>query len=311
MAQTIGKLTKISVPSRSRKLQNYCTVGHANRDEPRRSQLMPGRSGSKKNGAKEPSNLSGKVYARELRKLQTKLVEMQEWVKATGAKIVVVFEGRDAAGKGGVIHRIMERVSPRVFRHLALPAPTERDKSQMYAQRYIKEMPAAGEIVIFDRSWYNRALVENVMGFCTEKQYETFLRYCPNFEALLRNNSIILVKYWFEVSEKEQHRRFLKRIEDPMRKWKLSPMDLESHRRWYDYSRARDAMFEATDTPQSPWYVVQSNDKERARLNCIAHLLNVVPWKRIPREKVTLPKRQRAKGYEAPNWPYRWIPEKY
>jgi polyphosphate kinase 2 len=273
--------------------------------------MMPTRSRNKENGAQERSELSGKQYERELRKLQTKLVEMQEWVKATGARIVVVFEGRDAAGKGGVIHRIMERVSPRVFRHLALPAPTERDKSQMYIQRYIREMPAAGEVLIFDRSWYNRALVEHVMGFCTEKQYEAFLRLCPNFEALLKNNGIILVKYWFEVGEKEQHRRFLKRIEDPMRQWKLSPMDLESHRRWYDYSRARDAVFEATDTPQSPWYVVQSNDKERARLNCIAHLLSVVPWKKIPSEKVTLPKRQEPKGYKEPNWPYRWIPERY
>ena len=272
---------------------------------------MPAQSGHKKNVAKEPGKIPGKVYARELRKLQTKLVEMQEWVKATGAKIVIVFEGRDAAGKGGVIHRIMERVSPRVFRHVALPAPTERDKSQMYVQRYMKEMPAAGEIVVFDRSWYNRALVEHVMGFCTEKQYDFFLRYCPNFEALLRNSGIILVKYWFEVSEKEQHRRFLKRVEDPMRQWKLSPMDLESHRRWYDYSRARDAMFEATDTPQSPWYVVQSNNKEQARLNCIAHLLSAVPWKRVPREKVKLPKRQGPKGYKASDWPYRWIPERY
>jgi polyphosphate kinase 2 len=272
---------------------------------------MPTRTGNQENGAKDKGKLSGKVYERELRKLQTKLVEMQEWVKTTGARIVVVFEGRDAAGKGGVIHRIMERVSPRVFRHLALPAPSERDKSQMHIQRYIKEMPAAGEIIIFDRSWYNRALVEHVMGYCTEKQYDNFLRLCPNFEVLLKNNGIILVKYWFEVSEKEQHRRFLKRIEDPMRQWKLSPMDLESHRRWYDYSRARDAMFEATDTPQSPWYVVQSNDKERARLNCLAHLLSVVPWKKISREKVILPKRQGPKGYKDSNWPFRWIPEKY
>jgi polyphosphate kinase 2 len=272
---------------------------------------MPTQPGNKENGVNEQDKLSGRMYARELRKLQTKLVEMQEWVKATESKIVVVFEGRDAAGKGGVIHRIMERVSPRVFRHLALPAPTERDRSQMYIQRYVKEMPAAGEIILFDRSWYNRALVERVMGFCTEKQYETFLRYCPNFEALLKNTGIILVKYWFEVGEREQHRRFLKRIEDPMRQWKLSPMDIESHSRWYDYSRARDAMFETTDTPQSPWYVVQSNDKERARLNCIAHLLSVVPWKKIPREKVTLPKRQGPKGYKAPDWPYHWIPERY
>jgi polyphosphate kinase 2 len=255
--------------------------------------------------------LKGKEYQRELRKLQTKLVEMQEWVKATGAKVVVVFEGRDAAGKGGVIHRIMERVSPRVFRHVALPAPTERQKSQMYAQRYITHMPAAGEVILFDRSWYNRALVEHVMGFCTTEEYEVFLRLCPGFEILIKNNNIILVKYWFEVSEEEQHKRFLKRITDPMRRWKLSPMDLESHRRWYDYSRARDAMFAATDTPQSPWYVVQTDNKERARLNCISHLLSVVPWKQIPQDKVKLPKRQKPHGYKAPDWNYRWIPEKY
>jgi polyphosphate kinase 2 len=180
--------------------------------------------------AQKENRLSGKEYARELRKLQRGLVEMQEWVKATGTKIAIVFEGRDAAGKGGVINRIMERVSPRVFRHVALPAPTEREKSQLYAQRYIKELPAAGEVTIFDRSWYNRGLVERVMGFCTNKQYADFLRMCPGFESLLKNNGIILVKYWFEVSEREQHKRFLKRIEDPMRRWKLSPMDLESHR---------------------------------------------------------------------------------
>ena len=265
-----------------------------------------------KNNADKPTNkLKNKEYERELRKLQTNLVAMQEWVKAAGAKIAVVFEGRDAAGKGGVIHRIMERVSPRVFRHVALPAPTEREKSQLYAQRYIKEMPAAGEVTIFDRSWYNRALVEHVMGFCSNKQYADFLGMCPAFESLLKNNGIILVKYWFEVSEPEQHKRFLKRIEDPMRRWKLSPMDLESHRRWYDYSRARDAMFAATDTPQSPWYVVLTDDKERARLNCISHLLGVVPWKKIPMPNVTLPKRQKPKGYKDPDWNYRWIPEKY
>ena len=269
---------------------------------------------NQKNGEKanqKKNKLKTKEYERELRKLQTKLVEMQEWIKASGAKIVIVFEGRDAAGKGGVIHRIMERVSPRVFRHVALPAPTEREKSQMYAQRYTKEMPAAGEVTIFDRSWYNRALVEHVMGFCTDKQYADFLSMCPSFESLLKNNGILLLKYWFEVSEQDQHKRFLKRIEDPMRRWKLSPMDLESHRRWYDYSRARDAMFAATDTSQSPWYVVQTDDKQRARLNCISHLLGVVPWKKIPIEKVTLPKRQKPRGYKAPDWNYRWIPEKY
>jgi polyphosphate kinase 2 len=273
--------------------------------------LVPNKKKNGKQSAQEKPKLTNKQYESELRKLQTKLVGMQEWVKATGAKVVVVFEGRDAAGKGGVIHRIMERVSPRVFRHVALPAPTEREKSQMYAQRYIKEMPTAGEVIIFDRSWYNRALVEHVMGFCTNKQYADFLRLCPGFEALLKSNGIILVKYWFEVSEQEQHKRFLRRVEDPMRQWKLSPMDLESHRRWYDYSRARDAMFAATDTPQSPWYVVQTDDKERARLNCISHFLSVVPWKKIPPAKVKLPKRQKPKGYKPPDWNYRWIPEKY
>jgi polyphosphate kinase 2 len=257
------------------------------------------------------ANLTKKNYEGELRKLQTKLVEMQEWVTATQARVVVVFEGRDAAGKGGMIHRIMERVSPRVFRHVALPAPTEREKSQLYAQRYMKQMPAGGEVILFDRSWYNRALVEHVMGFCTEKQYADFLRLCPGFESLVMKDGIILVKYWFEVSEKEQHRRFLRRIEDRMRRWKLSPMDLESHRRWYDYSRARDAMFAATDTAQSPWYVVQTDDKERARLNCISHLLSVVPWKEIVQQKVKLPKRQKPKGYKDPDWNYRYIPEKY
>ncbi len=260
---------------------------------------------------RHPAKLSNKEYERELRKLQTKLVEMQEWVKATGAKIVVLFEGRDAAGKGGVIHRIVERVSPRVFRHVALPAPSEREKTQMYFQRYMAHMPAAGEIVLFDRSWYNRALVEHVMDFCGEKQYADFLRNCPSIEAALANNDIILIKYWFEVSEKEQHRRFLKRIEDPMRRWKLSPMDLESHRRWYDYSRARDAMFEATDTPLSPWYVVRTDDKKRARLNCIAHLLKTVPWKSIPYDPPKLPKRQKPKGYKEPAWTFRWIPERF
>lgn len=266
----------------------------------------------RKNGKKRTREvLKQKKYEQELRKLQTKLVDMQEWVKEEKARIVVVFEGRDAAGKGGVIHRITERVSPRVFRHVALPAPTEREKSQLYAQRYIKEMPSAGEVILFDRSWYNRALVERVMGFCSSKQYDDFLRMCPAFESFLRNNGIILVKYWFEVSESEQHRRFLRRIEDPMRRWKLSPMDLESHRRWYDYSRARDTMFAATDNPNSPWYVVQTDDKERARLNCIAHLLSVIPWKPVPPNKVTLPKRQKPNGYKPMEWDYRWIPERY
>lgn len=274
---------------------------------------MPGKDKNrdKTREAQKEAKLTKKEYEQELRKLQTKLVEMQEWVRATGAKIVVVFEGRDAAGKGGVIHRIMERVSPRIFHHVALPAPTDREKTQLYAQRYMKEMPAAGEVVVFDRSWYNRCLVEHVMGFCSDKQYELFLRLCPAFEALLRNNGIVLVKYWFEVSEEEQHRRFLRRIDDPMRQWKLSPMDLESHRRWYDYSRARDAMFAATDVPQSPWYVVRADNKKRARLNCISHLLNIVPWKKVPQDKVKLPKRQKPKGYKPADWNYHFIPETY
>lgn len=272
---------------------------------------MPGKKGQNNYQPNNAAKLEKKRYEQELQKLQTKLVEMQEWVKNSGSKIVVVFEGRDAAGKGGVIHRIMERVSPRVFRHIALPAPTDREKTQLYAQRYMREMPAAGEVVLFDRSWYNRALVEHVMGFCTDKQHDHFLRLCPAFETLLKNNGIILVKYWFEVSEKVQHRRFLRRIEDPMRHWKLSPMDLESHRRWYEYSRARDAMFAATDTPQSPWYVVRADDKKRARLNCIAHLLSVVPWKKVQHGKVKLPKRQKSKGYKPADWNYHWIPEKY
>ena len=264
-----------------------------------------------KEQTQELLKLRNKEYEKELRKLQTRLVHLQEWVRANGAKIVIIFEGRDAAGKGGVIHRIMERVSPRVFRHVALPAPTEREKSQLYAQRYIKEMPSAGEVVLFDRSWYNRALVEHVMEFCTDRQYQQFLKMCPGFESLLKNNGILLIKYWFEVGEKEQHRRFLRRIEDPMRQWKLSPMDLESHRRWHDYSRARDAMFAATDTPQSPWYVVEADDKKRARLNCISHLLNTVPWKRIAQSKVKLPPRQKPKGYKPSDWNYRFIPKKY
>jgi polyphosphate kinase 2 len=270
----------------------------------------PAKNGKAK-GAVEKPELTNKTYEKELRKLQTKLVEMQAWVKDSGAKIVVVFEGRDAAGKGGVIHRITERVSPRVFRHVALPAPNERERTQMYLQRYIAHMPAGGEVILFDRSWYNRALVEHVMGFCNAKQYASFLRDCPSFENALMASGIILIKYWFEVSEKEQHRRFLKRIEDPMRQWKLSPMDLESHRLWYDYSRARDAMFEATDTAQAPWHVVTTDDKERARLNCIAHLLSVVPWKRVPYDPPKLPPRQKAKGYKPLQWNYRWIPERY
>ena len=255
--------------------------------------------------------LGNKEYEAELFKLQVKLVNLQEWVKKSGARIVIIFEGRDAAGKGGVIKRILERVSPRVFRLVALPAPTEREKTQMYAQRYIAHLPAGGEIVIFDRSWYNRAGVEHVMGFCAEAQYKAFLKVCPEFEATLVHNGIILLKYWLDVSEPEQHRRFLARIEDPSKRWKLSPMDLESHRRWYDYSRARDAMLEATDTPFAPWYIVPSDDKKRARLNCIAHILSSIPYEEVPYQPPKLPPRQKPKGYREPKQMHQVIPQRW
>jgi polyphosphate kinase 2 len=255
--------------------------------------------------------LKRKEYEEEIAKLHAELVKLQLWVKHTGARIVVVFEGKDAAGKGGVIKRITERVSPRVFRVVALPAPSERERSQIYFQRYFQHLPAAGEIVIFDRSWYNRAGVERVMGFCTDEEYERFLRVCPAWERDLIEAGITMIKYWFEISQEEQTRRFSERINDPRKIWKLSPMDLESHRRWYDYARARDAMFAATDTPESPWYVVDADDKRRARLNCIAHFLGLIPYEEIPSQKVTLPPRQKAKGYKKPDHAFRFVPEKY
>ena len=258
-----------------------------------------------------PEKLSGKVYEREMFKLQTELVKMQEWAKATGARIVIIFEGRDAAGKGGIIKRIAERTSPRVFRVVALPSPTERQKSQIYMQRYIEQLPAGGEIVIFDRSWYNRAGVEHVMGFCTKEQYNRFLKMCPSVETALVNDGIILLKYWMEVSEKEQHKRFLARIKDTSKRWKLSPMDLESHRRWYDYSRARDAMLAATDIPQAPWYIVHSDDKKRARLNCIADILGRIPYEEIPYKAPKLPPRQKPHGYEEPKLMHQQVAQRY
>ena len=256
----------------------------------------------KKQGRDEEGNpkLGKKEYEAELFKLQVELVKLQDWVKKTGARIVILFEGRDAAGKGGIIKRILERVSPRAFRLVALPAPTERQKTQIYAQRYIEHLPAGGEVVIFNRSWYNRAGVEHVMGFCTEEEYKKFLKGCPVFENFLINNGIILLKYWLDVSEKEQHKRFLARIQDPSKRWKLSPMDLESHRRWYDYSRARDAMLAATDTATAPWYMVPSDDKKRARLNCIADILARIPYEEVPYAPPKLPGRQKAKGYQEP-----------
>jgi polyphosphate kinase 2 len=254
-----------------------------------------------------------KDYAKELRKLQAKLCALQEWVKAKGMRVIIVFEGRDGAGKGGTIKAITERVSPRVFRVIALPAPSDREKSQMYVQRYMAHFPAAGEIVIFDRSWYNRAGVEHVMGFCSDDQYERFLRLCPAFERQLIENGIVLVKFWLEVSNKEQERRFLARIDDPVRQWKLSTMDLPSRAKWYEYSLARDAMFKATDTKISPWHVVRSDDKKRARLNTIAQLLDLVPYKKVDRQKVKLPKRSKKHAYddEASIAKRRFIVERY
>jgi polyphosphate kinase 2 len=253
-----------------------------------------GRNG--KNGSN--GKLKTKKYEKELRRLQGKLCELQEWVKAKGLRVVVVFEGRDAAGKGGTIKAIMERVSPRVFRLVALPAPSDREKSQMYLQRYMPHLPAAGEIVIFDRSWYNRAGVEHVMGFCTDEQYKRFLKMCPMFERQMIENNIILIKFWLEVSNKEQERRFLARIDDPLRQWKLSNMDLPSRAKWYEYSRARDAMFKATDTRKAPWYIVPSDDKKRARLNAIAQLLELIPHKKVHRPRVKLPDRSKKHAYD-------------
>jgi polyphosphate kinase len=250
--------------------------------------------------AHKPGKLKRKDFERHLEELQEELVQVQEWVKQEKKRIIVIFEGRDAAGKGGVIKRITERVSPRVFRLVALPAPTEREKTQLYFQRYLNQFPAAGEIVIFDRSWYNRPGVERVMGFCSEEEAKRFLELCPPFERILVETGIQLIKYWFEVSQEEQTRRFESRINDGRKIWKLSPMDLESHRRWYDYSRARDEMLMATDTPYAPWYIVNGDDKRRARLNCISHLLSLIPYKKVKQEKVKLPKRQKRKGYEEP-----------
>jgi len=257
--------------------------------------------------------LSGKDYTKELRKLQTELVHLQEWVKATGKRIIIVFEGRDAAGKGGLIRALTERVSPRVFQVVALPAPSDREKSQLYIQRYMMRFPAAGEIIIFDRSWYNRAGVERVMGFCTKEEYEKFLEMTPKVERQLIADGVLLFKYWLEVSDEEQKARFEARIDDPMRQWKLSPMDLPSRERWYDYSRARDEMLKATDTEHSPWQIVRSDDKKRARLNCITDLLSRIPYKQVSRSKVKLPKRADKHAYddEAPMKNRRWIAEKY
>ena len=255
--------------------------------------------------------MKGKEYDKHLAKLHEELVTLQEWVVRKGAKVCVIFEGRDGAGKGGTIKAITERVSPRVFRVVALPAPNDREKSQMYMQRYLPYLPAAGEIVIFDRSWYNRAGVERVMGFCTEEQARRFLKGVPLVEKAIVDSGIILLKYWLEVSPEEQTRRLESRIEDGRKVWKLSPMDLKSYGRWDDYSKARDEMFEATDTKFAPWYVARSDDKKSARLNIISHLLGKIPYKKVSREKVKLPKRQKAGGYRESKHPFKFVKEKY
>lgn len=257
--------------------------------------------------------MSRKQYEKQLRKLQVELCRLQDWVKHKGLRVIVVFEGRDGAGKGGTIRALTERVSPRVFRVTALPAPSDREKTQMYMQRYLQHFPAAGEIVIFDRSWYNRAGVEYVMGFCSEEQHERFLQVCPLFEKYIVDAGIILVKFWLEVSNEEQKRRFQARIEDPVRQWKLSAMDLPSRERWYDYSRARDMMLAATDSKHAPWYILRSDDKKRARLNCIAHFLKLVPYKKVDRPKIELPSRSKKGAYDdqASLRRRKFVPEKF
>ncbi|HEY7745694.1 MAG TPA: polyphosphate kinase 2 [Desulfuromonadales bacterium] len=253
--------------------------------------------------------LKGKEYEKELARLHVELVKLQEWVRHKGMKVCIVFEGRDGAGKGGTIKAITERVSPRTFRVVALPAPSDREKTQMYAQRYLPHLPAAGEVVIFDRSWYNRAGVERVMGFCTEEQVLRFLEVVPNFEKLMVESGIILLKYWLEVSPEEQTSRLEGRIDDGRKIWKLSPMDIKSYSRWDEYTRARDEMFAASDTPWAPWYVAISDDKKRARLNIISHLLGKIPYEEVPREKVKLPDRKKIGKYKSPEYPFKYIPE--
>lgn len=257
------------------------------------------------------TSLSGKDYDQHLKKLHVELVKLQEWVKHKGLKICIVFEGRDGAGKGGTIKAITERVSPRVFRVIALPAPTEREKSQMYIQRYLPHLPAAGEIVIFDRSWYNRAGVERVMGFCNDEEVEKFLHAAPLVEKAMVESGILLIKYWLEVSPEEQTRRLEGRINDGRKIWKLTPMDLKSYSRWYEYSRARDEMFAATDTEWTPWHVVRSDDKKRARLNLITHLLEQIPYKELSREKIELPKRQKPGDYQETDHPFKFVQERF
>jgi polyphosphate kinase 2 len=253
---------------------------------------------ARKQAANDNAQMKRKDYEKELRKLQVELCHLQDWVKAEGARVIIVFEGRDAAGKGGTIKALTERVSPRVFRTVALPAPSDREKSQLFMQRYIERFPAAGEIVIFDRSWYNRAGVEYVMGFCTEREHRRFLGLCPQTEKYVVDSGIVLIKIWLEVNKEEQQRRFSARVDDPLRQWKLSPMDVESYGRWYAYSRARDMMLKATDSKHAPWHIVRSDNKRRARLNCISHILQTIPYKKVRRAKVKLPTRSDKGRYD-------------
>jgi polyphosphate kinase len=262
--------------------------------------------------AEKMKKISDKLYEKELRKLQIELVKLQDWVKVKGKKIVVLFEGRDSAGKGGTIKRITEPLNHRICRVAALATPTDKEKTQWYFQRYVAQLPSAGEIVLFDRSWYNRAGVERVMGFCTNAQYKEFLRICPGFEEALIQSGAILIKYWLSVSAKEQEKRFKERIENPMKRWKISPMDMYARERWYDYSKAKDEMFRYTDTKLSPWYVVDADDKKRARLNCISHLLSLIPYEEVPKEKLKLPPLQKKKTYiRPPISEQTFVPEKY
>ncbi len=274
-----------------------------------------GKEGKKKEGKKKrdkDGKLSKKVYEKELAKLQIELVKLQRWVQHKGLKVVVLFEGRDAAGKGGAIKRISECLNPRVCRIAALGTPSDREKTQWYFQRYVAHLPAAGEMVLFDRSWYNRAGVEKVMGFCTYEEYNEFMRSCPEFEIMTQRSGIILIKYWFSVSDKEQEKRFQERIKNPTKRWKISPMDLKAREKWVDYSRAKDDMFAATDIPESPWNVVEADDKRRARLNCISHLLETIPYEELPPQKIELPPRQKEIEYERPPMDtQKFVPARY
>jgi polyphosphate kinase 2 len=279
-------------------------------DKSRKNKKKSASGNETKNTMMTPAKkLSGKAYNRKLKELHIELVKLQEWVKLKGLKVVIVFEGRDGAGKGGTIKALTAKVSPRVFRVVALPAPTEREKSQMYMQRYMKHMPAAGEIVIFDRSWYNRVGVERVMGFCSEQQSLEFLNEVPRFEYYMTHSGITLLKYWLEVSPEEQTQRLKSRITDGRKIWKLSPMDLKSYNRWFDYSRARDDMFKVSDSAHAPWVVVPSDDKRRAQINTITHILSKIPYEEIPREKIKLPARQKPGKYIEPDYPYTYVPD--